>query len=99
MHNLINSVNSHGLPFHVAMPAHHLNLFAILALVQDLKDREVMKQPLLYCHFAQMGEEALYAAVSDWTSLRSILTDALESYNELNAAMNLVLFEDAMQHV
>lgn len=81
------------------MPAHHLNLFAILALFQDLKDREVMKQPLLYCHFAQTGEEALYTAVSDWTSLRSILTDALESYNELNAAMNLVLFEDAMQHV
>lgn len=58
-----------------------------------------MKQPLLYCHFAQRGEEALYTPVSDWTSLRSILTDALESYNELNAAMNLVLFEDAMQHV
>lgn len=57
------------------------------------------KQPLLYCHFAQTGDEASYTAVTDWSALRSILTDALESYNELNAAMNLVLFEDAMQHV
>lgn len=93
MHILINSVNSRGLPSTLnADPT-------ISILFQDLKDREVMKQPLLYCHFAQPGEEALYAAVSDWTSLRSILIDALESYNELNAAMNLVLFEDAMQHV
>lgn len=56
------------------------------------------KQPLLYCHFVQMGE-ASYTPVTDWSALRSILTDALESYNELNAAMNLAMFEDAMQHM
>ncbi|XP_049439851.1 dynein axonemal heavy chain 11 [Epinephelus fuscoguttatus] len=66
---------------------------------EGLEDKKVTKQPLLYCHFAQMGDEASYAPVTDWAVLRSILTDALESYNELNAAMNLVLFEDAMQHV
>jgi dynein heavy chain len=27
------------------------------------------------------------------------LEEALEGYNEINAVMNLVLFEDAMQHV
>lgn len=57
------------------------------------------KQPLLFCHFAQMGEGACYTPVTNWSVLRSILTDALESYNELNAAMKLVLFEDAMEHV
>uniref|UniRef100_A0A8D3CJW0 Dynein axonemal heavy chain 11 n=1 Tax=Scophthalmus maximus TaxID=52904 RepID=A0A8D3CJW0_SCOMX len=62
-------------------------------------DNNVTKQPLLYCHFSQMAEAASYAPVTDWSVLRTILTDALESYNELNAAMNLVLFEDAMQHV
>ena len=31
--------------------------------------------------------------------LNKILTDALNAYNETNAAMNLVLFGDAMQHV
>ncbi|KAM8734967.1 dynein axonemal heavy chain 11 [Acanthopagrus schlegelii] len=65
---------------------------------EGLEDQKVTKQPLLYCHFAQIGDEA-YSPVTDWSVLRSILTDALESYNELNAAMNLVLFEDAMQHV
>uniref|UniRef100_A0A3Q3AWS9 Dynein axonemal heavy chain 11 n=1 Tax=Kryptolebias marmoratus TaxID=37003 RepID=A0A3Q3AWS9_KRYMA len=39
-----------------------------------------------------------YVPVTSWSSLRTILTDALESYNELHPAMNLVLFEDAMQH-
>ncbi|KAG7242136.1 hypothetical protein INR49_024182, partial [Caranx melampygus] len=66
---------------------------------EGLEDKKVTKQPLLYCHFSQMGEEASYAPVRDWAVLRTILTDALESYNELNAAMDLVLFEDAMQHV
>lgn len=54
------------------------------------------KAPLLYCHFSQMGEEASYAPVTDCSVLRTILTDALESNSELNAAMNLGLFEDAM---
>ncbi|XP_032374898.1 dynein heavy chain 11, axonemal isoform X1 [Etheostoma spectabile] len=66
---------------------------------EGLEDQKVTKQPLLYCHFAQMGDAASYAPVTDWAVLRSVLTDALENYNELNAAMNLVLFEDAMQHV
>ncbi|XP_028435224.1 dynein heavy chain 11, axonemal isoform X2 [Perca flavescens] len=66
---------------------------------EGLEDKKVTKQPLLYCHFVQMGDAASYAPVTDWAVLRSVLTDALESYNELNAAMNLVLFEDAMQHV
>ncbi|KAG7460463.1 dynein heavy chain 11, axonemal-like isoform X1, partial [Solea senegalensis] len=61
--------------------------------------KEVTKQPLLYCHFSQTEEGASYAPVTDWAVLRTVLTDALESYNELNPAMNLVLFEDAMQHV
>ncbi|XP_051263753.1 dynein axonemal heavy chain 11 isoform X2 [Dicentrarchus labrax] len=66
---------------------------------EGLEDIKVTNQPLLYCHFAQVGDEAAYTPVTDWSTLRSILTDALESYNELNAAMNLVLFEDAIQHV
>lgn len=37
--------------------------------------------------------------VPSWESINKILVEALNSYNELNAAMNLVLFEDAMQHM
>ncbi|XP_074510014.1 dynein axonemal heavy chain 11 [Sebastes fasciatus] len=76
-----------------------LQMETVHACFEGLEDKKVTKQPLLYCHFAQMGDEASYAPVTDWAALRSVLTDALESYNELNAAMNLVLFEDAMQHV
>ncbi|XP_061632559.1 dynein axonemal heavy chain 11 isoform X3 [Phyllopteryx taeniolatus] len=66
---------------------------------EGFEDEKVTNQPLLFYHFAQMGKESSYTAVTDWSVLRTILTDALESYNELNASMNLVLFEDAMQHV
>lgn len=37
--------------------------------------------------------------ISDWSVLSKLLQEALMSYNDLVAAMNLVLFEDAMMHV
>ena len=55
--------------------------------------------PLIYCHFASGIGEPKYLAVPTWESLKKLLEEALESYNEINAIMNLVLFEDAMQHV
>ncbi|XP_034084207.1 dynein heavy chain 11, axonemal [Gymnodraco acuticeps] len=76
-----------------------LQMETVHVCFEGLEDKKVTQQPLLYCHFAQKGNEASYAPVADWTALRSVLTDALESYNELNAAMDLVLFEDAMEHV
>lgn len=36
---------------------------------------------------------------SDWEKLQKTLADALEHYNELHAVMDLVLFEEAIQHV
>ncbi|KAK6302905.1 hypothetical protein J4Q44_G00272600 [Coregonus suidteri] len=56
-------------------------------------------QPLVYCHFAHGVGEPRYHQASDWEKLQKTLTDALEHYNELHAVMNLVLFEEAMQHV
>jgi dynein heavy chain len=56
-------------------------------------------EPLLYCHFATGIGEPKYSPVSSWEHLNKTLDEALESYNELNAIMNLVLFEDAMMHV
>lgn len=61
--------------------------------------KTVNKQPLLYCRFAHMGAGLSYVPVTSWSMLRTTLTEALESYNDLYPAMNLVLFEDAMQHV
>ena len=56
-------------------------------------------EPLIYCHFAAGIGEPKYLAVQSWESLNRILDEALEQYNEINAVMNLVLFDDAMQHV
>ncbi|XP_075466168.1 dynein axonemal heavy chain 11-like [Ascaphus truei] len=56
-------------------------------------------KPLIYCHFAHGVGEPRYFPVSDWEKLTRILTDALEHYNEIHASMNLVLFEDAIQHI
>ena len=37
--------------------------------------------------------------MSDYAELSKLLNEALDSHNELNAAMNLVLFEDAVSHI
>ncbi|XP_034877289.1 dynein heavy chain 11, axonemal [Mirounga leonina] len=68
--------------------------------VWDVQDSHVLFQkPLIYCHFAHGGQDPCYLPVRDWEVLKTVLTEALANYNELNAAMHLVLFEDAMQHV
>ncbi|CAL8367474.1 unnamed protein product [Boreogadus saida] len=56
-------------------------------------------QPLVYCHFSLGVGEPRYHQASDWEKLQKTLYDALEHYNELHAVMNLVLFEEAIQHV
>uniref|UniRef100_A0A8C5KUF0 Dynein axonemal heavy chain 11 n=1 Tax=Jaculus jaculus TaxID=51337 RepID=A0A8C5KUF0_JACJA len=65
----------------------------------EVSDHMPLQQPLIYCHFANGGEDPRYMPVKEWEGLKTILTEALDNYNELHAAMHLVLFEDAMQHV
>ena len=63
-------------------------------------DNDALKQdPLIFCHFASGIGEPKYLGVPTWESLSKILEEALDSYNEINAIMNLVLFDDAMQHM
>ncbi|XP_059253508.1 dynein axonemal heavy chain 11 [Mustela nigripes] len=59
----------------------------------------LLQPPLVYCHFAHSDPDPCYLPVRDWEVLKTVLTEALDSYNELNAVMPLVFFEDAMQHV
>ncbi|GAB1599188.1 dynein beta chain, ciliary [Argonauta hians] len=66
---------------------------------EDIDEAAIMKKPLLYSHFAQGIGDSKYLPISDWKSLSTVLKDTLDSYNELNAVMNLVLFEDAMTHI
>ena len=67
--------------------------------LQDIDETLIMKEPNIYCHFAKGIGEPRYGTMTSWNDLNTILCEALATYNELNAPMNLVLFEDAMAHV
>ena len=65
----------------------------------DIPEDTVITEPLIFCHFAKGIGEPKYMPINEWDYLHKLLTDALKGYNELNAAMDLVLFEDAMKHI
>lgn len=54
---------------------------------------------LIFCHFCESIDEQVYDQIAGLGNMGRILEGALESYNETNAVMDLVLFEDAMKHV
>ena len=71
-----------------------------VSLPKDMDETlEQTKEMNLYCHFAQGLGEAKYMAAESWSTLNKTLLEGLDNYNEINATLNLVLFEDAMAHV
>ena len=56
-------------------------------------------EPLLFCHFAESIEDTTYNQVASLVTMNKVLEEGLREYNETNATMDLVLFEDAMKHV
>ncbi|EGD79180.1 outer dynein arm heavy chain beta [Salpingoeca rosetta] len=65
----------------------------------DLEAEQLLAEPRIHTHFAGGIGEPKYKQVSSMQSLNTILNEALSNYNDVNSAMNLVLFRDAMQHV
>lgn len=63
---------------------------------ETLAEAKVMN---MYSHFATGIGEPKYMPVESWESLNRTLLEALGGYNEVNPALNLVLFEDAMSHM
>ncbi|KAH8057770.1 hypothetical protein JL722_6308 [Aureococcus anophagefferens] len=58
------------------------------------------RDPLTFCHFIEgIGEDPIYDQIHELAVLQKILDQALEEYNESNAQMDLVLFEDALNHI
>jgi dynein heavy chain len=55
--------------------------------------------PLIFCHFPENIQDKEYNQVNDIEKMSTILNDALAEYNDMNAVMDLVLFEDAMKHI
>lgn len=68
-------------------------------LFDDMDEEALNMKPLLFSHFAGGIGEPKYLPVAGWDELSKLLTEALDSHNEINAIMNLVLFEDAMCHI
>ncbi|XP_065078949.1 dynein beta chain, ciliary [Ochlerotatus camptorhynchus] len=66
---------------------------------EEIDESIVFDKPNIYCHFAGGIGEPKYMPITDWGILSKLLQEAMMSYNDLIAAMNLVLFEDAMMHV
>lgn len=66
---------------------------------EEIDESVIFDKPNIYCHFAGGIGEPKYMPIVAWTELHKLLQEAMSSYNDLVAAMNLVLFEDAMMHV
>ena len=62
---------------------------------------DLFAQPLIMTSFvsAATGSERYYLLAKDMPSLKKVVEDKLTEYNETYAAMNLVLFDDAINHV
>ncbi|XP_058137242.1 dynein axonemal heavy chain 10 [Dasypus novemcinctus] len=62
----------------------------------------VMRNPILFGDFrmALHEEEArIYEDIQDYEAAKALFQEILEEYNESNAKMNLVLFDDALEHL
>jgi len=68
-------------------------------IFKEMSPTSLMVEPLFFVHFAHGIGEKQYDRLPNFAELSTLLTQALTEYNETNAVMNLVLFEDAMRHV
>ncbi|KAM4843232.1 dynein axonemal heavy chain 17 [Thomomys bottae] len=78
---------------------HRVTMASTKKFFDDLGEELVFAKPNIFCHFAQGIGDPKYFPVTDMAQLNKLLVDVLDSYNEVNAVMNLVLFEDAVSHI
>jgi dynein heavy chain len=67
----------------------------------DIKGADIAQRPLLFTNFmceSSQGEPS-YTSVADFTSLKRVVNSKLVEYNESNPMMELVLFDQALEHV
>lgn len=57
---------------------------------------EMFKPPVIFTTFCGKGASNAYVAVADTAKLKSVLDAKLQEFNESNAMMDLVLFDQAM---
>lgn len=66
---------------------------------EDLDNNAIKAEPNIFTHFSSGMGLSAYGNVKEWNTLRKLLDEAQSQYEETIAAMNLVLFEDAMSHI
>lgn len=66
-----------------------------------MKEEDIFAEPLIYTSFVAMcnGHEPTYLPVKEMVDLKGVLEAKLEEYNEMIARMDLVLFDQAMEHI
>ncbi|XP_013358995.1 PREDICTED: dynein heavy chain 10, axonemal isoform X2 [Chinchilla lanigera] len=62
----------------------------------------VMRNPILFGDFRMAlhdEEPRVYEDIQDYEAAKALFQEILEEYNETNTPMNLVLFDDALEHL
>lgn len=67
----------------------------------DFKEEAIFEEPLIYTSFDAMckGHEPTYLPIPEMSALKNVLEAKLEEYNDIVAKMDLVLFDQAMEHI
>ncbi|KFO71450.1 Dynein heavy chain 10, axonemal, partial [Cuculus canorus] len=63
---------------------------------------QAMRDPILFGDFRTAlneGEPRIYEDIQDYYAANALFQEILEEYNEFNIKMNLVLFDDALEHL
>ncbi|KAM9259890.1 dynein axonemal heavy chain 10 [Cariama cristata] len=63
---------------------------------------QAMRDPILFGDFRMAlseGEPRIYEDIHDYDAAKAVFQEILEEYNEVNVKMNLVLFDDALEHL
>ena len=68
---------------------------------EDLDQDELQASPLIFSNFAipAAADEKIYFSIESYEKLKKVLEGKLSEYNDGNPKMDLVLFEQAMEHV
>ncbi len=67
----------------------------------EFKEELILETPLIYTSFVSAceGHEKSYMPIRDMAHLKGVLENKLTEYNEQVQTMNLVLFDQAMEHI
>jgi dynein heavy chain, axonemal len=67
----------------------------------DENQEAIHAQPLIVVSFVipTNDDRRPYTGINDWVRLRKIMDDKLNEYNESHAVMDLVLFDQAIEHI